>query len=506
MLRESLSYTPIELAFGTSGLRGLVTDMTDLECYINTAGFLEFLKEVDGITEDSTIYLAGDLRDSTPRITRVMVAAINDAGMKVGYAGLVPTPAIAYYARLHDAPCIMVTGSHIPADRNGIKFYKTAGEILKADEGGIKSQVAKTRAEIYAQTTEDSLFTASGSHKNLPALPAINPQAAELYKKRYTDVFAADSLAGTKIVMYQHSAVGRDSIVEILEALGAKVTPIGRSDVFIPIDTENVTSKEDALFHTFAQQHPDAFAIVSTDGDSDRPFVIDETGKFHRGDVLGLVCAEFLGAPFAAVPISANDAVDVFCKEKGIELVHTRIGSPYVVVAMEGTDKKPAVGWEVNGGFLTGQDIATHTGTLSSLPTRDALLPILAALLTAKESSCKVSDVFANLPKRYTGSGLVDAVAEDKMATVRTLDKNPDRAQTLADAAFAGSSLGGSKLDTTDGLRLVFESGDVVHLRASGNAPQVRVYTNCDSQERADKLVADALARNGYIEKLLNQL
>ena len=40
---DSLKYTPAKLTFGTSGLRGLVSDMTDLECYINTLGFIEFL-------------------------------------------------------------------------------------------------------------------------------------------------------------------------------------------------------------------------------------------------------------------------------------------------------------------------------------------------------------------------------------------------------------------------------------------------------------------------------
>ena len=59
-LGESLQYQPVELTFGTSGLRGLVTDMTDLECYINTAGFLRFLQGQQGLAAGSTVYVAGD--------------------------------------------------------------------------------------------------------------------------------------------------------------------------------------------------------------------------------------------------------------------------------------------------------------------------------------------------------------------------------------------------------------------------------------------------------------
>lgn len=504
-LVDSLSYRPVELAFGTSGLRGLVTDMTDLECYINAAGFLNFLKHNDGLENGSIIYLAGDLRDSTPRILQVMVAAIGDAGLRVVYCGKIPTPAVAFYARENDAPCIMVTGSHIPADRNGIKFYKTAGEVLKSDEEHMQQHVAEVRVRIYDQESTESPFDTSGHLKELPELPIVDTSADATYKKRYTDIFAVDSLKGKEIVMYQHSAVGRDIIVEILESLGATVIPVERSDVFVPIDTENVREPEKELFKKFVAEQPNAFAVVSTDGDSDRPFVIDETGEFHRGDVLGCVATEFLGAQFAAVPISANDAVDEFCQQKGIELVHTKIGSPYVIVAMEVASISPAVGWEVNGGLLIGDDITLNGKVLKALPTRDALLPILCALLSAVQSDKKISEVFAALPARYTGSGLID-VTDDQIGPIRALGSDITLAQQVADTAFAGSSFGNATLDTTDGLRMVFENGEVIHLRASGNAPQVRVYTNAATQKRADELADQALEQEGFISRLLTQL
>src|SRR6266496_2901749 len=127
-LHDSLGYEPAELKFGTSGLRGLVTDMTDLECYINTAGFLAFLAAGGEIQSGVPIYVAGDLRDSTPRIIAVVTQAILDGGYRPVNSGQIPTPAIAFYALEQKAPCIVVTGSHIPAERNGIKFYKSAGE------------------------------------------------------------------------------------------------------------------------------------------------------------------------------------------------------------------------------------------------------------------------------------------------------------------------------------------------------------------------------------------
>ena len=66
-LRESLAYVPVELAFGTSGLRGLVRDITQLEAYINTKAFLEVLLRQDRIRAGDSVCLAGDLRPSTDR-------------------------------------------------------------------------------------------------------------------------------------------------------------------------------------------------------------------------------------------------------------------------------------------------------------------------------------------------------------------------------------------------------------------------------------------------------
>jgi phosphomannomutase len=65
------------------------------------------------------------------------IAAINAHGCEVVYSGELPTPALAFYAMSNDMPCIMITGSHLPFSRNGMKFYNTDGEISKLDETNI---------------------------------------------------------------------------------------------------------------------------------------------------------------------------------------------------------------------------------------------------------------------------------------------------------------------------------------------------------------------------------
>jgi phosphomannomutase len=508
-LRETLSYTPVELGFGTSGLRGLVTDMTDLECYINIVGFLEFLLATDDLKIGAEVYIAGDLRMSTPRIMQVVAEACRNLKLTPINCGLIPTPAVACYALAHNAPCIMVTGSHIPNDRNGIKFYKHAGEILKSDETDIQMYVAQTRKRVYQQA-DDLRFTSRGMFAEIAPLGAVLEEAETAYVNRYLGFFPTNCFVGKELVVYQHSAVGRDMLVKLLEGLGAQVLTVERSDEFVSIDTENITLADKERFKKFASAYPDAFATVSTDGDSDRPFVIDETGVFHRGDVLGCVVAKYLGAKFAAVPISSNDAVGAFCKTNAIDVVETKIGSPYVISAMYNApdNKKPIVSWEVNGGFLTGSDIVQNGQTLTALPTRDAFLPIICSLLSATQNKKQISELFAELPKRYTGGGLVDDVQPDKITHFKELCQNQSEVEVLVAEVFGDSDLGApTKIDLTDGLRLIFDQQKVIHLRPSGNAPQFRVYTNAVSQQGADVLAEKSTTSDGgYIQKLLERL
>jgi len=480
--------------------------MTDLECYINTLGYLEYLQEADNLKPGDSIFVAGDLRDSTPRITAAVIKAIQDKGNEVEYYGLIPTPAIAYYGFIHDAPSIEITGSHIPADRNGIKFHKRSSEVLKVDEAGIKRHVARIRNNIYEQDFNDSLFTEDGALRTPPQIPEAKEDARRSFIDRYSSQFDRP-LRGRHIVLYQHSAVGRDMLHELLEKLGAQVSPVGRSESFVPIDTENVTTGNKAYFKKLAKQYPDNFAIVSTDGDSDRPFVIDEEGVFYRGDILGAVVAENLGAEYAAITISSNDAVNEFCEAKGIALDHTRIGSPYVISSMQEVADKfdTIVGWEVNGGFLLGSEAPFGKGKLRPLPTRDAFLPIISILNMASEQNKRVSEIFRALPKRYTGGGLLD-LTDDAILPMRKLDDSP-ATKAIVSEVFENTPLGSPvDINYIDGLRMTFEGGDVIHIRASGNAPQLRVYTNCNSQERADSLVVEAIKQGGLLENFANSL
>ena len=206
---------------------------------------------------------------------------------------------------------------------------------------------------------------------------------------RYLNFFEHDALRGLRVGVYQHSAVGRDVLVKILSHLGAEVTPLGRSEKFIPVDTEAIRPEDVQLARDWAATGK-FDAIVSADGDSDRPLVSDEHGNWLRGDIAGILCAKFLEADSVSTPVSCNTAVEKCGWFR--EIRRTRIGSPFVVASMmEATaaGAKRVVGYEANGGFLLNSDIETAGKRLRALPTRDAVIVMLGILLLAKQRSKK---------------------------------------------------------------------------------------------------------------------
>ncbi|MCC5450280.1 phosphomannomutase [Rheinheimera sp. UJ51] len=451
------------IAFGTSGARGLVTDFNDKVCAAFTQSFIFSLAES---FKFSRVAIGIDNRPSSPAMAAACVGMVQALGLQADYYGVLPTPALAYQAMQDGIPAIMITGSHIPFDRNGIKFYRPDGEISKSDE----QLIINAEADLLPFT---------------PSLPPINPHASNTYMQRYLAVFPKNALTGKHIGIYEHSSAGRELYYQVFAALGAKVTRLEPSDTFVPIDTEAVSDADMAKGKAWAAEY--GFdALFSTDGDGDRPLIADETGTWLRGDIVGLITAKALGIEALAVPVSCNTAIE----QSGAfnKVLRTKIGSPYVIAAFADLQAhKSYAGFEANGGFLLGSDLRLGAEQLKALPTRDALLPALALLTLAGEQP--VSALMSALPKRFTASDRLQQVpTEWSQAFIADAAKAPE--QLLAKLGLSANVV---KVDQTDGLRLTLNTAEIIHLRPSGNAPELRCYTEAITQENATTLLKQAL-------------
>lgn len=515
-LRASLNYEPQPLKFGTSGRRGEVVHLTQLEIYLNARAELDYLLSLPagegGIRAGQEFFYAYDLRPSSTQfvaeqggrgeIAQAVELAIHDAGLRPVNLGAIPTPALTAYALSRGCGSMMITGSHIPFDRNGYKTNSGKGELLKKDEAPINERVAAWREKLYSQPIDESLFAANGNLRTgRSSSVTASPEGRDGYLRRYRDFFAGQSLSGLRLVVYQHSAVGRDLLVELLQSLGAEVIPSGRSETFVPIDTEAIDDATLESIRQLAEQatakHGRVDAVVSTDGDSDRPLLVgldyDASGKclakFFGGDLVGMVVAEFLGADAVVVPISCNDAIDRGNLKSLLE-PKTKIGSPFVIAGMEAArtkGKQRVCGWEANGGFLTGSDIERNGHNLTALPTRDAFLPILCVLFKMVESGQRMSDVFSALPRRFSRAALLRKFP--RPASIKIVVALTESASEIPKFFTADLGFGAvERVDYTDGVRIYFTNGDVAHVRPSGNADELRIYAVADTQTRADEI------------------
>lgn len=582
------TYAPVKM--GTSGLRGDANkDLTDIETYINSRAQIEYLidlHQMDFHNMENTdgniiahlkkavtrrgdyIAVAGDFRPSTPRLLVALAYAIKKSGCRVDFQGLTPTPEIANYGiNGKNIASMMVTGSHNPFKDNGIKTYRANGELLKIEEPILKKYIEKIRNEEYMQTWDETIFDKKGKFKTMhkikdknnreilqeairfkkvaekikkimqgdKALKKVETEADKLYYDRFVDFFGANnSLKGKDIIIYQHSSVGTSYIIpKILKALGANVILKKKTKDFVSVDTENLIESTREVLRGLVVEHKNKtgkkpFAVISTDGDADRPVCCDENGEFLYGDKLGVITSLYLGVDFIAAPVSANEkAVKKVLREKyKRKVVETKIGSPHVIAAaLRETALEKKGSFEVNGGYILCSDIKLDNGkVLKKLATRDALLPILCTMLKAinedKTISQLIEDVFKDY-ESYSHAGLVQnttskitpgckeytreigpAIIEDfKKLSKEDTEK---KLKVYLKEIRGLEKINVTKINYMDGMRIYLTNDEIVHFRPSGNAAQFRIYAEADTQKRAEQIVKEATGANtGMLVKII---
>ncbi|KTF18938.1 phosphomannomutase [Pseudoalteromonas sp. 10-33] len=457
------------IEFGTSGARGLVSDFTIEVCAAFAIAFASVLKKEQDL---KTIAVAIDNRPSSYKMAQAISVGLKQLDIETKFYGVIPTPALAFHSMQQEMPCIMVTGSHIPFDRNGLKFYRSGGEITKADE----TAILKIKAPVLPIPLE-----------LLPELKILL-DAKQIYITRNTEAFDKKTLSGKRIGIYEHSSAGRDLYGEIFENLGAEVVTLGRSDSFVPIDTEAVSDADKQKAKDWVKEYK-LDALFSTDGDGDRPLLSDENGEWLRGDILGLLCSKILKIEALATPVSCNTAIEKSGLFKHIE--RTKIGSPYVIAGLEVLCKKYSVvaGFEANGGYLLASEVTLNGKIIKPLPTRDAILP--AIILLSQLNVTSISEMVNSLPSRFASSDRIkDYAIHKSLDLIRDIAQHPER--LLPGLGFEADVI---DMDETDGLRISFVDGTIVHLRPSGNAPELRCYAEASTVAKADNLVLNTLTR-----------
>ena len=433
--------------FGTSGIRGPAdTLFTEQFCFDIGRTFVQFLKNHKLL---GPIAIGMDPRESSPRIKTQVLKGLGVDGQELFDEGVTPIPSMNWLIKSTPIVAgIMVTGSHIAADLNGVKFYAHEEEISFDDQKEIE--------EIYHRI--------KGKEKPTDKEPEVHLESRA--KRLYTELLlklAQKPYRKWKVGL--DTANGSQSVVipDLLKNLGLEVVQINCDPQknFIARDTDTDDKAELGSLKEAVKKEKCDFGIAF-DGDGDRVVFIDEDGNFVQGEYsCGLVAKNSPGE-MIVVPISASQVVD----KLGKKIERTKVGSPYVVGRMKETNA--LFGFESNGGAVSAEIMYTRDGGTMAIK----LLNLFS------QFDGKFSQFIGQLPKFYMFRTKIDYEWEKEKEILDKVKKE----------------FKGIKIDDRDGLKIWKDATTWMLFRSSQNAPEFRVFAESDSQDKAKRLLADGIA------------
>ena len=438
--------------FGTSGIRGEAEKLfTNQFCFDIGRTFVKFLENHH---QQGPITVGMDPRGSSPRILEALEAGLIAADRDVVDQGATPVPAMNWVLKIAPyAGSIMVTGSHIGANLNGLKFFTFKEEILKNHEKEISEIYEKIKGEIKFQ-------------KNKHIIEEEN-RANEGYQEMLINL-ADEPYPEWKLVIVDPGNGGQsDTMPQVLSRLGIKVKEINASiqGEFIARDTETEGVLAD-LQQLIKKEKADMG--IAYDYDGDRVIFIDEKGQFIPGDYTGALIAKFSDTPLTITPISTSQAVEYIDKP----IIRTKIGSPYVVEAMK--KHKATFGFEASGGGISAEIMMSRDGGSTTIK----LLNIL------KKQNITLSSLVATLPRFYLYKVKVDCPQELNVIIIKGAKKK----------------FKGVKAEEIDGLKIWVDESTWILFRSSSNAPEFRVFAESKSKVEAKKLAEEGMS---FVKKIV---
>ena len=436
--------------FGTDGVRGIAN--AELSCElamkIGAAGAYVLTSDV----HNPRILVGQDTRKSGDMLACALSAGICSIGGDVINVGVIPTPAMAYLARLYSADAaVMISASHNTMEYNGIKWFDGSGYKL--------SDELEDRIEAIIKSNEPMQKPTGSEVGNCLAAP----RAVEKYKE-FLKSSATESFEGMTVVLDCANGSASGIAADVFKELGAKVISWADEPDGCNINDLCGSTHPDSLQELMTERMADAgFAF---DGDADRVIAADEMGNIVDGDRIMGICAKEMKAEgrlkdnMLVVTVLSNLGLKLRMKELGINVVETAVGDRYIIERMR--QKGYTLGGEQSGHIIFYDKNTTGDGMLSAI---------------------QVMNILAKTKKRF--SVLADEVPILPQVMVNVIVKPEDKAAALEDADMKAAIADVEKRLEGEGRVLV---------RASGTEPLIRIMLEGKSEEQINPL-AISIAR-----------
>lgn len=343
--------------FGTDGVRGVAgAELTiELATQLGQAGAYVLTREKE---HQPTLIVGCDTRISGGMLANALMAGICSVGANAIFAGVLPTPAVAYLTRRHKVDAgVVISASHNPMEFNGIKFfngdgYKLSDELEDEIEAMIKNHMKDVTLPIGSGVGRiDYRFD-------------IRDEYVKFIKK-----CVPVDLTGMRIVADCAEGAAYYTSVKTLRELGAELIPIHVRPDGTNINANCGSTHMDELKARVVYEKADIG--LAFDGDADRLLAVDELGNIVDGDQLMAVCANYmkqkgtLKKDTVVITVMSNLGFSVMGRENGIHVEKTKVGDRYVLEHMR--ENGYNIGGEQSGHIIFLDDNTTGDGLLSAL-------------------------------------------------------------------------------------------------------------------------------------------
>ena len=434
-------------------VRGTVPDQLNTDvAYALGVGFARFAKA-------PRVLVGRDMRPSGPELVEAFVRGVLEQGVDVIDLGLASTDLVYFAAGTLDAPGAMFTASHNPAQYNGVKFCLGGARAVGQDTG--LAEIKSIAADVLGGHSPASA-TRPGSSTSRNLLSAFADHVVS-----FIDTTAMHPL---RVVADTANGMGGLVVPAVFERL-PKITlevMYGELDGTFPnhpADPLQPANQRDLQARVVSGGFDVGLAF---DGDADRVFVVDETGRGLSGSTTtALLAAAMLRThPGATVlhNLICSKVVPEVIRENGGVPVRTKVGHSFIKEIMAETDA--VFGGEHSAHYYFRDNFGADSGLIASML-------VLAEISRADTVLSVVRKPF----ERYSSSGEINTQVHDTGAVM-----------TRVAAEFSTD-----QQDRLDGLTVDCGSW-WFNLRPSNTEPLLRLNLEAATRDDCDQRVAEVLA------------
>ena len=400
------------------------------------------------------VVIGRDARLSGQMISDLVSSTLIGLGINVINLGLSTTPTVEIAVPLEEAQGgIILTASHNPKQWNALKLLNSKGEFISGIEGELLLQIAEQEAFDFADVDDLGVITNDDSYLQKHIDAVLNLELVDVEAIKNADF---------SIVVDAVNSTGGVFVPALLSALGvSKVTkmycePTGH----FPHNPEPLPEHLIDLSQKITEVGADLG--ITVDPDVDRLAMVCEDGSMFGEEYTLVAVSDYVlsHTPGSTVSnMSSTKALRDITEARGLSYFAAAVGEVNVVTKMKA--QNAVIGGEGNGGIIYP---ASHYG-------RDALVGIALFLTHLAKKAIKCSELRDSYPSYMISKNKIELTPSINVDAI--LSKMAEKYKN-------------EEVDTLDGVK-IYIGDEWVHLRKSNTEPIIRIYSESNTEENANK-------------------